>query len=192
MSSESHTEARQVAEAEVKRLQAELAEASLRWQQLAAEYATNEVRQRTLARLMDTLEGKRQEVAPLHLEDGPSPIALKVVKEGARLLLRNQAAGDDDGLRPFGDKGRKSLSLMFAPVRNGDKILGRISVQSYRENAYTQSDLDELQVTADLCGGAFDRIRTEAELHAREEQYREIVETTQEGVWVVNAEGVTT
>ncbi len=239
MSSESHTEARQVAEAEVKRLQAELAEAHLRWQQLAEEYAVNEVRQRTLARLthqlsatrketdaarlleeacrelfdydaflldgyesewermhnilcLDTLEGKRQEVAPMHLEDGPSPIALKVVKEGARLLLRNQAAGADDGLRPFGDKGRKSLSLMFAPVRNGDKILGRISVQSYRENAYTQSDLDELQVTADLCGGAFDRIRTEAELHAREEQYREIVETTQEGVWVVNAEGATT
>lgn len=227
------------AEAEVKRLQAELAAANERWQRLAAEYSANEARQRTLARLthqlagirqeadaarllecacrdlfqydaflldaydvswdlvqnvlsLDTIEGVLQEVPPAFSNTVPGPLGRKVITEGAQLILRQPGSQEDNGLKPYGDKARRSLSLMFAPVRNGAKILGTLSVQSYRPNAYMQSDLDLLQVTADLCGGAFERLRTEAELHAKEQQYQEIVESTQEGIWVVNAKGLTT
>ncbi len=238
MDSKSHNIPLDKAEAEVKRLQAELAEANLRWQRLAAEYSANEARQRTLARLtqslsatrnekaaaklleeacrqlfeydaflldayddawdlvrnilsVDTLDGMRQEVPPAFTGVPPGALGRKVITEGAQLILRQPGSTDDHGLKPYGDTSRRSLSLMFAPLRNGDKVLGTLSVQSYRANAYMQSDLDQLQLTADLCGGAFDRIRTEAELHAREQQYQQIVETTREGIWVVNAQGVT-
>ncbi|HEY1170568.1 MAG TPA: PAS domain S-box protein [Verrucomicrobiae bacterium] len=239
MSVQAHNIPQADAATEVKRLQAELAEANLRWQRLAAEYSTNEARQRTLARLthqlsgtrdeteaarllecacrdlfhydaflldaydedwnvvkntlcLDTVDGVRQEVAPAFTNREPGALALKVIKEGPQLILRKPESLMDEGLQPFGDKARRSMSLMFAPVRNGGKVLGTLTVQSYRLNAYMQSDLDLLQVTADLCGGAFDRIRTEMELHAREQQYHEIVESTQEGVWVTDASGVTT
>ncbi|MGV3756420.1 MAG: PAS domain S-box protein [Verrucomicrobiota bacterium] len=238
MGSKSHNIPQASAEAEVKRLQAELAEANLRWQRLAEEYSANEARQRTLARLthqlsatrnekeaarllasacrelfehdaflldaydtnwdlvrnilsLDTLNGQLQEVSPAFSGVKPGPLAQKVIAEGAQLILRQPGSTEEHGLKPYGDTSRRSLSLMFAPVRNGDKVLGTLSVQSYRANAYMQSDLDQLQLTADLCGGAFDRIRTEGELHAREQQYQQIVETTQEGIWVVNAQGVT-
>jgi len=238
MGSEAQNLPTTTAEAEVQRLQAELAAANRRWQLLAAEYSANEARQRTLARLthqlagirqeteaarllecacrdlfhydaflldaydaswdlvhnvlsLDTIDGVRQEVPPAFSDTAPGPLGRKVITEGAQLILRQPGSTEDQGLKPYGDKARRSLSLMFAPVRNGEKVLGTLSVQSYQENAYMQSDLDLLQVTADLCGGAFDRLRTEAELHAREQQYQQIVETTQEGIWVVDAQGIT-
>jgi GAF domain-containing protein len=116
---------------------------------------------------LDVIEGERKEVPPAFTGQTPGPIGRKVILEGPQLILRKPGSIEDDRLQPFGDKGKRSLSLMFAPLRNGDLILGTLSVQSYKANAYMQSDLDLLQVTADLCGGAFDRIRTEAELHAK-------------------------
>ncbi len=239
MSSESQANALQRAEAEVKRLQTELAEANLRWKRLAEEYSANESRQRALARLthqlsatssekdaarllertcrelfdydaflldaydpawdmvhnvlaLDVIDGERKEVPPAFTGHPPGPIGRKVLQEGPQLILRKPGVIEDDRLQPFGDKGKRSLSLMFAPLRNGDLTLGTLSVQSYKANAFMESDLDLLQVTADLCGGAFDRMRTEAELHAKEQQYHQIVETTQEGIWVVNSKGITT
>lgn len=239
MSSESQSNALQRAEAEVKRLQTDLAEANLRWKLLAEEYSANESRQRVLARLthqlsatssekdaarlleracrelfdfdaflldaydpawdmvhnvlaLDVIDGERKEVPPAFSGQAPGPIGRKVIQEGPQLILRKPGVIEDDRLQPFGDKTKRSLSIMFAPLRNGDLILGTLSVQSYKENAYMESDLNLLQVTADLCGGAFDRMRTEAELHAKEQQYHQIVETTQEGIWVVNSKGITT
>lgn len=229
----------QNAEAEVKRLEAELAAANERWKKLAEEYSENEGRQRVLAKLtyqlsatrsekdaarllesacrelfdfdsflldaydaeweqvrnilcLDVIDGVMQEV-PADPEDKlPGPLAKKVIAEGAQLILRKPEGDEHAHLIPFGNKSKRSLSLMFAPVRNGDKILGTLSVQSYRADAYMQSDLDLLQVTADLCGGAFDRILTEQEMHAKEAQYHQIVECTQEGIWLVNSQGQTT
>ena len=239
MRSESQSDALQRAEAEVKRLQTDLAEANLRWKRLAEEYSANESRQRVLARLthqlsatssekdaarlleracrelfdfdaflldaynaeweqvrnilcLDLIDGVMQEVPADPNDKIPGPLAKKVIAEGAQLITRKTGNDEPETLIPFGNKSKRSLSLMFAPVRNGDLILGTLSVQSYKANAYMESDLDLLQVTADLCGGAFDRMRTEAELHAKEQQYHQIVETTQEGIWVVNAKGITT
>jgi PAS domain S-box-containing protein len=41
----------------------------------------------------------------------------------------------------FGDKTRKSASLIAAPIKVGDQVIGAISVQSYSLNAYTEDDL---------------------------------------------------
>jgi light-regulated signal transduction histidine kinase (bacteriophytochrome) len=40
-----------------------------------------------------------------------------------------------------GDKGRKSASLMFAPLFTGNQVIGVISVQSYTLDAYTPDDM---------------------------------------------------
>ena len=141
---------------------------------------------------IDTLGGRRQEVSPAYDQNPPSAIAEKVLKEGPKLILREPAETVMEGLNRFGDASRPSASLMFVPVRSGDQVLGVLSVQSYQPQAYEAEDLDLLQLIADLCAGAMNRIRIEAELHAQEEQYHQIVETTQEGIWMINTSGHTT
>ena len=64
----------------------------------------------------------------------------------AILILRREeeliSPAHDD--RMFGDEARKSASLMAAPIKVGDQVIGAISVQSYTLNAYTEDDLNLL------------------------------------------------
>jgi signal transduction histidine kinase/CheY-like chemotaxis protein len=53
---------------------------------------------------------------------------------------------------------------MFVPIRNQDKVIGVLTIQSYKRSAYTASDLAVFQVLADTCGAALARISAEQEL----------------------------
>ena len=143
---------------------------------------------------LDTIHGRRQEVAPAYNRCAPSGFVQKVLKEGAKLILREPAetTTGTEALNRFGDASRPSASLMFVPVRSGEQVLGVLSVQSYKHYAYDAKDLELLQIIADLCAGAMNRIRTEAELHEQEERYHQIVETTLEGIWMTDIRGKTT
>lgn len=71
------------------------------------------------------------------------------------LILRTVEEIEGTPTVTMGDKGRKSASLMYAPLIIGEQVVGAISVQSYELNAYTREDLDLLagaasQVTAAL------------------------------------------
>ncbi|HEU4524237.1 MAG TPA: GAF domain-containing protein, partial [Gemmatimonadales bacterium] len=102
---------------------------------------------------------------------GPAgPMTRKVVAEGAQLILRDAAAAGDDGLTPFGEVDRPSASLMFVPVRHGQRVAGILSIQSYTPQAYDSADLAVLQTLADHCGGALERLRIEGALRESREQ----------------------
>ncbi len=151
---------------------------------------TNQIR---AVHTLDTVNGRRQEVPPAYDKSPPSALVQKVLKEGPKLILRDPTGkAGSEGLNRFGDANRPSASLMFVPVRSGEQVLGVLSVQSYTHFAYNAADLDLLQIIADLCAGAMNRIRTEAELHEQEERYHQIVETTQEGIWMTDIAGRTT
>jgi PAS domain S-box-containing protein len=94
----------------------------------------------------------------------------KVLAEGAQLILRDAPAADADGLTPFGEVSRPSASLMFVPVRHGQRVAGILSIQSYTPGAYDAGDLAVLQTLADHCGGALERLRMEAALRESREQ----------------------
>jgi signal transduction histidine kinase len=49
--------------------------------------------------------------------------------------------------------------MMYVPIRHGWKQVGILSIQSYKPNAYTESDLERLQALANHCAGAMERIR---------------------------------
>jgi len=116
----------------------------------------------------DLVNGERQEV-PANPESlaQPTPVARLVMTEGAQLLLRQAEVETDESLRAFGSP-RRSLSLMFAPVQRQGEIIGIISIQSYRAQAYDRRALDLLCALADHCANALHRIRTEASLRASE------------------------
>jgi two-component system cell cycle sensor histidine kinase/response regulator CckA len=102
---------------------------------------------------------------------GPAgPMTRKVLAGGAQLILRDVPAPGGEGLTPFGEVSRPSASLLFVPVRHGERVTGVLSVQSYAPGAYDHGDLTVLQTLADHCGGALERLRIEHALRESQAQ----------------------
>jgi PAS domain S-box-containing protein len=121
---------------------------------------------------VDTVTNRRQEVASTYVGERPSSTARRVIEHGAELILRDDERSMLPGAIPFGDVARPSASLMFVPIRNQAKVIGLLSVQSYRRDAYERRDLSTLQALADYCGGALERIRAREELRLSRERLR--------------------
>lgn len=142
--------------------------------------------ERTLSQ--DTIEGRIVETQ-VGLDDfKPSPMFLKVLEEGSQLILRDEESSGWDGLMGFGDKDRRSQSLMFVPVRDAGQAIGVFSVQSYQKQTYDQADLEVLQTLADHGAGALQRIRIEENLHAREKRFRILIENASDVITTINSE----
>lgn len=139
--------------------------------------------------VFDLINGERQEV-PTHPEAmlEPSPIIRRVMEAGPQLLLFESDKDERNTLRLLGN-GRRSLSVMFVPIHQGDRLIGMVSVQSYRPNAYTPADLETLQTLADHCGGALERLQTTAALRVSEERFRLVWETAADGMRLTDAQG---
>ena len=119
---------------------------------------------------MDTLHGGSPvDVPPAYTQTTPGPMFARILREGATLILR-PTAEPTDGLVTFGDTGRRSRSLMFVPIRYGERPTGIVSIQSYATDAYDDDSLATLQELADHCGGAIERLRIEHELLESREQ----------------------
>jgi len=113
-------------------------------------------------------EGHRFEIPTTSVGQNLSPMARRIIEQGAELILRAEPVTLSGDSFPIGDTSRPSASLMLAPIRNRTRVIGILSVQSYSIKAYTQQDLNTLQTLADHCGGALERIRAEQALHESE------------------------
>jgi two-component system cell cycle sensor histidine kinase/response regulator CckA len=114
--------------------------------------------------------GEPEDVPHVYPSGPPGPMTRKVLAEGGQLILREMADAASEGLTPFGALTRPSASLMFVPVRHGERITGILSIQSYTPNAYDAGDLAVLQTLADHCGSALERLRIEEALRESEAQ----------------------
>ena len=142
--------------------------------------------ERTLSR--DTIDGQIVE-AQFGPEDfQPSAMFLKVLQEGSQLILRSDTSGSSEGLVSFGDKDRRSQSIMFVPVRVAGEAIGVFSIQSYQTQAYDQSALEALQALADHCAGALQRIRVEESLHARDRRFRTLIENASDVITTISGQ----
>lgn len=119
----------------------------------------------------DTIDGERTVINPTKPREVPSPMASRVLREGATLLLFDSVARQDyEEMSNFGDKDRLSNSLMFAPIRTMGRTVGLMSIQSYAISAYSHHDLEVFQALADHCGAALRRIQAEEDLRRKEAQ----------------------
>ena len=119
----------------------------------------------------------------------PSPLARRVIENGAELIRRTEPLRHSEDSLPIGDVSRPSASLMFVPIRNRTRVIGILSIQSYTVNAYDDSDLATLQMLADHCGGAIERIKAEQALRDSERQFRDLFEGSPDAVFVEDAQG---
>lgn len=126
----------------------------------------------------DTPDGERepQPFWPPEEHSKPSPLASYDGLEEPSLINRKDASSND-GLTPFGCSGRRSMSLMFTPIRLEGRVVGQLTVQSYTRNKYTESDLALLRSFADQCGAALARTRAVEALFKSEAIFREVIES---------------
>jgi PAS domain S-box-containing protein len=138
---------------------------------------------------VDTIGGQRAVVETPDGVHAASALARRIMQSGAERILVEQPVRMLPDARPFGDTDRASASLLFAPIRNRTKVVGLLSVQSYTPQAYTERDLETLQVLADHCGGALERIGAEEALRESEERFREIFANSPDAIFVEDLEG---
>jgi two-component system cell cycle sensor histidine kinase/response regulator CckA len=122
---------------------------------------------------VDVIDGDTRDIPPAYTGRAPSPMARRVIQEGPQLILRTEETHGPGDLVPFGNVGRPSASLMFVPIRNKNEVIGVLSIQSYKLNAYDAEDLAVLQTLADQCGAALERIAAQQELRRTEAQLRQ-------------------
>ncbi len=141
---------------------------------------------------LDLIDGQRQDVPPGYADMPPSPLIASILREGGRLIDRSKPdeAGTQD-LVPFGDRERRSMALLFAPMREGNLVIGVLSIQSYRPGHYGPEAVEILQTLADHAAGAFERIRAAEALRLSERRYRALAETNAIGIWQIDAAGKT-
>jgi len=80
-------------------------------------------------------------------------------------------------------------SMMAAPLREADRLMGTITVQSNQPNAFGQEQGELLTLLADQAAIALTNARLYAELGESERRYRHLVDYSPDIVWSLDAEG---
>ena len=155
------------------RIIVEVADSLLGWDSCGIELCSPDQQTITSVLGIDLINGQRVDVTGPYLNASPSRMMRQAMEEGPQLILRKPPFQLSPDCVPFGDCSRPSASLMFVPVRNGARIIGVLSIQSYSPDAYCQGDLETLQALADHCGGALERIRAATENQNLEAQLRQ-------------------
>ncbi len=131
-------------------------------------------------------------------EDAPRPVdttirtlspQVRPVLRGESLLINRDTNSPFDSqhpLRPLGVTSRRSLSIMYAPVKWEQRVVGILSLQSYTLNRFTDSDVRLLETLADHCGAAIARMETEAALRKNEERLRLAMQAARMGSWEID------
>ncbi len=116
---------------------------------------------------------------------------------GYTLAVGHAVVSDDLATDPrFSISSRAASSGLrcgIATVIPGDRapfgVLGALTAQPRR---FSRDDMHFLDAVAHVLATAIARQRDEAALRASEEQFRRIVTTAQEGIWQIDADGITT
>jgi PAS domain S-box-containing protein len=138
---------------------------------------------------IDTIGGVKKEIPRQEIDTHPTPRSRRILRQGAELILREEPIHlSTDGVT-IGDKARPSASLMFVPIRNGTRVIGILSLQSYQLKAYGEPDLAALQTLADYCGGALERIHVEQALRESEKRFFHLFEGSPDAIFVEDSAG---
>ena len=137
----------------------------------------------------DTINGQRVECAPVGHDAPPSPRARRTIESGGQLVLKDGVGRASPDRVCSDDTARPSASAMFAPVRDGSKVIGILSIHSYTPRAYDEHSLATLQSLANHCGGALNRIRTQEALLREQEFTRALLDNIADGVVACDAKG---
>jgi PAS domain S-box-containing protein len=134
---------------------------------------------------INTVKGQRQEIHVDRVREKPDAIVRRIMEKGAELLSDPALiASIETGL--FGSRAQPGAAQVLVPVRNGTKVIAILSIQSFTPGAYSPQDLNALQILADHCAGALERIHAEQALRESERRFRELFEGSPDAIIVVD------
>jgi PAS domain S-box-containing protein len=116
---------------------------------------------------VDGAHVKNRSVEPKQLEELMKCVAVK----GAELV----SGGGESS--PF-------ASGMVVPIRRGKQTSGLLSIQNRRAGAYSERDLETLEMLAGECSGALERVRVEEALHESQRRFRDLFENSPDAIFV--------
>ncbi len=135
---------------------------------------------------VDLIDGERRDVTKPDDSTPLTPFRQKIL-EGQSFLFTGPIS--EEPVEPFGS-GRRSQSSLFVPVRSKKRVLGFVTLQSYKPYAYTLSDLELVEWLAARMGAAFERTHLSQRLRESEERYRLLVETSLDGIFMADQEQI--
>lgn len=96
--------------------------------------------------------------------------ASRAIREGRPIV--EDLSRPEEAVMLLGPESDEELtrSAIAAPMRHGGKVIGVISAQSYRPDAYDDGDLELLTAIADLAAVAVSNARTVAEMERRKRE----------------------
>jgi PAS domain S-box-containing protein len=113
------------------------------------------------------------------------PLERSPVANGEAILINREGGPEDGTLKPFGNRGRLSRSLMLAPLLWKGQVMGILSAQSYTPGCYGERDFGLFQAFAAEVGGVMARLREEKALEESEGRLRGIFRVAPAGIGVV-------
>lgn len=111
--------------------------------------------------MFDTIDGEFQMVSPIaHAAKGQPAWRKRLLEERRSILVNRDPANPSSyqELEPFGNTGRRSISLTYIPLMVGERLVGIMSLQSYTPNAYQEKSLDILSELGQLIAPAVERM----------------------------------
>jgi transcriptional regulator with GAF, ATPase, and Fis domain len=107
---------------------------------------------------LETTAGEPRPASAFHPGPQPTSLMRRVLAEGPQLVLRPSPSCSQTELVLLGERARRSASLMYVPVRAGDRTLGFLSVRSAVLDAYNGEDVENLMALGALASGALERL----------------------------------
>lgn len=133
----------------------------------------------------DLIAGVRQEVtAQTSMKFHSSSMTQRTIEDGPQLLHRRDEQDQAEATTLFGN-GRRSLSLMFVPIRMGEQAVGILSIQSYQPDVFDRAALALLQTLADHCAGALARVRTRHQLDNSRLRFKKLFDAAPEAILLI-------
>lgn len=172
------------------RIIVEIADSLLSWDACSLDlYQTESDRMFTVLNI-DVMNGQRTVAPPAYIDREPTPMARRIFEHGAELILRPATTQIPSHVIPFGDTARPSASLLYVPIRNGARVIGLLTIQSYTPNRYDADGLRTLQSLADLAAGALERVRAEMALKESEQWLKALFAASRDGIVVEENERI--
>lgn len=105
-----------------------------------------------------------------------------VLSTGRSVFISDVAQGIPFKERRFGSK-KSVRSILAVPLRVGERVVGMLSTQSYRPNAFTEEDLQSLEMLGAHAGIALEIARLIAALRESEARFRRLAENSQDLIY---------
>jgi diguanylate cyclase (GGDEF)-like protein/PAS domain S-box-containing protein len=104
------------------------------------------------------------------------------------MVLHCEDTEFDDRVNRVATRFVKARSMIVAPLRANDQIIGALAVQAETPHAFTRRDVSNLQILVGSLGSVIQRHRVTEQLRKSEAQYRLLFDSNPHPMWVYDRE----